>query len=654
MNPRMPLRPAPDWRHSIVSRTSMAVAAIAMVGLIVIAASERIAERVQGSGIAINVAGSLRHKSHRLANLALTAEDAPGRQRVVAEIAAFDTEIASDTLRGAIKRVSSRSMDTSYEKVKQTWSGVVKPHILRFANGASTVSKDGPALIAEIDLLVSTINEFVEHLELDAENRIRQLRLTLAAALALILILLMPTLVLLHRRVALPMEQLVAGAERVARGDFESPIRYQNHDELGHLAESFNLMSSQLASLCGRMEQQVAAKTAELSRSNRSLKLLYDSISHLYNAPGRQESYRKVLDDLEEVLGLSGSMLCQLPKHGGSASILASSIGNCDDRSAEGCPRCPEFDGYITTLARRERLRPAVPARAGNTGPVLRVLRPDGSDTRLRQLALRDADHHYGVLRVLLEEHHELEEWQEMLLNAVAKHIGIALGISFQSERDRLVALQEERSTIARELHDSLAQSLSYMKIQASLLQPMLDSPENSAKARVVLGDLREGINLAYRQLRELLSTFRLRMEGDFLDLLNATVGEYSARSGVPITLETQLHGCHLTPNQEIHALHVIREALSNMTRHARAANASVLIEYREDGEVIAVIDDDGIGLLSAGAAPAGHHGTAIMKERALSLRGSVQIDPRPGGGTRVTLRFPATQPDTETPHEHA
>lgn len=81
MNPRMPLRPAPDWRHSIVSRTSMAVAAIAMVGLIVIAASERIAERVQGSGIAINVAGSLRHKSHRLANLALTAEDAPGRQR---------------------------------------------------------------------------------------------------------------------------------------------------------------------------------------------------------------------------------------------------------------------------------------------------------------------------------------------------------------------------------------------------------------------------------------------------------------------------------------------------------------------------------------------------------------------------------------------
>jgi len=650
----MPPRPAPDWRHSIVSRTSMAVAGIAMVGLIVIAASERIAERVQGSGVAINAAGSLRHKSHRLVTLVLAAGGPSADRRVLDEIAAFDRAITSDTLLEAIRRVASQPMDASYDKVKLTWGELVRPHLLRLVNDPSSIRQDGPALLAETDQLVSRINEFVGHLEHDAENRIHLLRFTLAAALALILILLMPTLILLHRRVALPMEQLVAGAERIARGDFNSPIRYENHDELGHLAESFNLMSSQLAALCGRMEQPVAAKTAELSRSNRSLKLLYDSISHLYNAPGKPESYRKVLDDLEEVLGLSGSMICQLPKHGGSASIIASSIGNCDERGIEGCPQCPEFDGHTSTLARRGRLRPVTPAETLRNGNVLRVLRPDGSDTRLRQLALRDADRHYGVLRVLLEEHHELEGWQEMLLNAVAKHIGIAQGISFQSERERLVALQEERSTIARELHDSLAQSLSYMKIQASLLQPMLDAPERSAEAQVVLGDLREGISAAYRQLRELLSTFRLQMEGDFLNLLNLTVSEYSARSGVPITLETQLDGCHLTPNQEIHALHVVREALSNMTRHARSRRASVLIEYRENHEVIAVIDDDGVGLPAGGAVPVGHHGTTIMKERARSLQGSVHIDLRPGGGTRVTLRFPASQPDTEKQREHA
>lgn len=632
----------------------MAIVGIATIGLVVIGASERIAERVQGSGVAINVAGSLRHRSHRLASLALTANDAPARQRVREEIAAFDQAIASDTLLEIIKRASSEPMDASYRQVEQIWTDRVKPHALRFADKAAAATTDGPALVAEMDQLVFSINEFVGHLERDTEDRIRHLRLALAAALALILILLVPTLILLHRRVALPMKQLLAGAERVARGDFDTPIRYANHDELGHLAESFNLMSAQLATLCGRMEQQVAAKTAELSRSNRSLKLLYDSISHLYNASSKPESYRKVLDDLEEVLGLSGSMLCQLPKHGGTATILATSVGSCDERSIERCLQCPEFDGHTSTLTRHGKLKPQVSADRRKNGRVLKVLRPDGSDTRLRQLALRDADRNYGVLRILLEEHHELEGWQEMLLKAVARHIGIALGITFQSERDRLVALQEERSTIARELHDSLAQSLSYMKIQASLLQPMLDSPERSAEAKVVLGDLREGINSAYRQLRELLSTFRLQMEGDFLNLLKITVSEYSTRSGVPISLETRLDGCHLTPNQEIHALHVVREALSNMTHHAAARNAEILIEYRDQQEVVITIDDDGVGPITTGAAPAGHHGAAIMKERARSLGGTVQIDPGSESGTRVTLRFPVTQPDAGTRSDHA
>ena len=649
----MPTRPAPDWRHSIVSRTSMAIAGIATIGVIVIGTSERIAERIQGSGVSINEAGSLRRVSHRLVNLALTATAAQGQEKLREAIGAFDVALQSNTLREAIERTASDEMTATFEQIATSWQTQVKPHLLAYASKPGTTLAEATSLLAEIDQLVIYIDDLVRHLETDTEDRIRHLRLTLAASLALILILVVPTLILLRRRVALPMEQLIAGAGRVARGDFTSPINYTAHDELGYLARSFDLMSTQLASLYNRMEHQVEAKTAELSRSNRSLKLLYDSISHLYNASNRPESYRKVLDDLEEVLGLSGSMLCQLPKHQGTASIVTSTIGDCEDRSIAACLKCPEFDGQASIVPRRRKLQAKVPMTDKESTPLLKVVRPNGVSARLRQLPLVDADRRYGVLRVLLEAHQELEPWQEMLLEAVARHIGIALGISFQSERDRLVALQEERSTIARELHDSLAQSLSYMKIQASLLQPLLSDPERSAQAQVVLNDLREGINSAYRQLRELLSTFRLGMEGDFLNLLNVTVDEYRARSGVPISLETRLEGCHLTPNQEIHSLHVVREALSNMTRHARASHARIVIEYRDPNEVVAIIEDDGVGPFASAGELGGHHGTSIMKERARTLGGSVNVAPREGGGTRVTLRFPTVMTAAEAQTDH-
>jgi two-component system nitrate/nitrite sensor histidine kinase NarX len=220
--------------------------------------------------------------------------------------------------------------------------------------------------------------------------------------------------------------------------------------------------------------------------------------------------------------------------------------------------------------------------------------------------------------------------------------MGIALGISLQSERDRLLALQEERSTIARELHDSLAQSLSYMKIQASLLSPALDRADGHDDAREILSDLREGINAAYRQLRELLSTFRLRMEGDFAGLLGNTVEEYASRSGTPIELDIRLADCHLAPNQEIHVLHIVREALSNATRHAGASRIHVGLSAAPGGEVRVVVEDDGKGVDPRAAAELHHYGLTIMDERARGLGGSLEIAGRAGGGTCVAVRFDA------------
>jgi len=115
-------------------------------------------------------------------------------------------------------------------------------------------------------------------------------------------------------------------------------------------------------------------------------------------------------------------------------------------------------------------------------------------------------------------------------------------------------------------------------------------------------------------------------------------VTEFSDRGGIPVTLEVHLAGCTLTPNEEIHALQIMREALSNVINHARAHRAEVKVICNSDGSVSATVIDDGIGIRQA--AGTHHYGMTIMEERAKNLGGHLSIENLPALGTRVMLHF--------------
>jgi two-component system nitrate/nitrite sensor histidine kinase NarX len=103
--------------------------------------------------------------------------------------------------------------------------------------------------------------------------------------------------------------------------------------------------------------------------------------------------------------------------------------------------------------------------------------------------------------------------------------------------------------------------------------------------------------------------------------------------------LDNRLVNCELTANEEFHVLQVIREALSNIVHHASADSAFIELAMEANGSVVVTIDDDGVGCRPATDGH-GHHGHTIMKERAFSLGGNIEIVTRPQGGTRVKLTF--------------
>lgn len=251
-----------------------------------------------------------------------------------------------------------------------------------------------------------------------------------------------------------------------------------------------------------------------------------------------------------------------------------------------------------------------------------------------------------GVLLVEANVEHVFDETETQLIEVTAHLLSMVMGFQGREQEGRRLALLEERAAIARELHDSLAQSLSFMKIQISRLQTANDKQLATVEFRSIINELREGLDTAYRELRELLATFRVHMDVRGLNsAIQSAIDEFSQRSNLSISLDNRLINCRLTVNEEFHILHVLREALSNVVRHANATSVEISLNFQSSGTIIVIVDDDGIGYTATEAS--GHYGQSIMQERADSLGGNIAVLRRKQGGTRVRLIFTPQLPQS-------
>ncbi|MEW5786948.1 MAG: histidine kinase [Pseudomonadota bacterium] len=629
--PRPHLSPLLSWKalqNSLLLRMGGAIAAIALLAVLGMSVSGLVAESTQGSGEAINRAGSLRMQGWHMAALYLAAplpEVTDGRQPMAQAIGRFESTLASEAIQAMLPRAGNTRLETTYRLVEQEWRQRIRPRFAALAETGSGDTDPGAraAVLADMGRFVDLINDLVKQMEDTTEAKILVMRLVLGVALLLTVLVVLLTGHLIHNHLVQPLRGLLTLAADVGRGDLARRTPHTGEDELGQLGRAFNLMTEDLAKLYADLESRVRQKTAELTRSNQSLELLYHSIARLHGEPPGRDTYLAVLRDIEQLLGLGHGIICLGERGGASGVAVATTMapGDANPCDKAECLWCHGTDQTRISIA---------------------------SDFHRRlTLPLADAESQYGVLILEVPAGLQLEAWQVQLLEALSRHIGVAIGAERRMEQNRRLALLEERAVIARELHDSLAQSLAYMKIQVSRLQRALKDPDKQGEAGQILLELREGLSGAYRQLRELLTTFRLKMEGqDLISALRQTVAEFAERGGLDIHLEMGqnggrnggLAGCPLTPNEEIHILHVVREALSNVLNHARASQAVVSLACADNGELSVAVEDNGTGI--ARMANLHHYGMTIMEERARTLDGRIEVGPREGGGTRVVLVF--------------
>ena len=598
---------------SIIFRSGLSMGGIVLLALLSMISSVFIAESSKGDAAAINLAGSLRMQSYRIATRLQQSNSAATRlQAVDREIGEFERRLDQLWQTGAISPAAGDPRHQTLDLIGAAWRDTLKPALQTLAAGEAPAT----AYLDQVDAFVAQLDAFVKLLEQDTEAKMLLLRLVQGIALFMILVLIFAAMHQLHTNVVTPLRDLVELARKAQRGDLTVRAGHVGNDELGVLGHAFNLMAANLSAMYAELEARVEQQTLALRISNRSLELLYRTARRLGETALDEAAYQTLLVEVEKLTGMGSVTLCLMqPETGQTLQVFSAR------------PRSTTLPPFCT--------RPDCAACRGDG-----ATHPLAISAEVFSIPLKDQDQHFGVLIVRNPGLDTVTAWQLPLLEAVARHIAATLRANEQTEHRRRLELLEERNAIARELHDSLAQALSYLKIQVSRLQNQLGSTAISPETSAIVAELREGLNSAYRQLRELITTFRLKMAHSRLeDSLIETAQEFGRRGQAPITVDHAGWHCALNPNEQIHVMQIIREALNNAVKHAHAGQILVRLRELDEGEAIIEISDDGVGF-SACPERENHFGIHIMRERAEVLGGVLRLESPPSGGARVQLRF--------------
>jgi two-component system nitrate/nitrite sensor histidine kinase NarX len=255
-----------------------------------------------------------------------------------------------------------------------------------------------------------------------------------------------------------------------------------------------------------------------------------------------------------------------------------------------------------------------------------------------------------GVYNLFMDHDQPLPTDVSYLFNSISEHLGMALENGRLTRENMRISLMNERTMLANQIHDSLAQTLAYAKMRLTVLNEAMAGGDQERAGRY-LGDVEEAVDLAYSELRNLITQFRDRIDPrGLVPALREMAESFRQKANADVDFLNIAQDVVLTPEEEIQVFHIIQESLYNICKHARARHVIVTLDL-DEGQYVVNVADDGVGLAGDATSNVGRSfGLTIMQERAAKLNGQLSIESRPAGGTTVRLTFPAKQSGARQP----
>jgi nitrate/nitrite-specific signal transduction histidine kinase len=428
------------------------------------------------------------------------------------------------------------------------------------------------------------------------------------------------------RRITQPIVELIGAAREVAQGRFGQTITAETGDEIEELATQFNTMSAQLSESYANLEQKVAHRTQELS----TLNAIATTVSQSLN--------------LDEILNLALDKTLQaMDIEAGGIYVLDETVGTLSLATQRGFS--PEAIPEIDRLQVGEGFSGRVvesgePLAVADVATDHRLTRMVVRNEGLRSVAVAPLNSSGKVLGTLFAITHDYREFTDQdiqLLTSIGNQIGVAVENARLYEQAQQAAIIEERGRLARELHDSVTQSLYSLTLLAEAGQRLAKAGEID-RVREFMHRLGEIGQQSLKEMRLLVYELRplaLREEG-LVGALNQRLDAVERRAGVDARLAVE--GEFTISERAEEALYrIAQEALNNALKHA--APTSVEVSIRADGQRVELeIVDDGKGFDLDAASSGGGLGLISMRERAEGIGATYRVTSAADKGTKVSV----------------
>jgi len=583
--------------------------------------------QLEGGAAAVNEAGRMRMQTWRLTSSVQAQRSASEVQALVQQ---FDSSLA--VLReGDPSRPLFVPWDPDVRRefgaVERLWQG-------QRALWSAPAVPDDPVLLRSADEFVMAIDRLVLAIEHQLAGFTALLNLFQFAMMALAIAAAVVMLYTGYQYVINPLSHLRRGLAQVEGGQFGARIDVDTQDEFGQVAAGFNRMAATLQSLYQGLEAKVQAKTQRIEAQRARLEALYEVSAFLAKANTIEELSRGFSQRVRMVMKADAVAVRWSDEANQRYLMLASDCFPQEMQDEErsliaGACAC----GNLQPDARTR----VIPIHSHEAAPMRHCAR--AGYQHLVSVPVRLQQRVIGEIDLFFRSDIHLNADEIELLDALASHLASALEGLRAAALEREAAVGEERALLARELHDSIAQSLAFLKIQAQLLRGAVQK-QQPEKVQSTLDELDAGLKESINDVRELLVHFRTRTNtGDIASALQETLQKFQHQTGLPTRLQLDGEGLPLPADVQVQVLHVVQEALSNVRKHADASHVS--LDVHKGARWRFVVRDNGGGFDTAQQHGETHVGTKIMRERAERIGATVQIQSLPGQGTTVTLTLP-------------
>jgi len=277
--------------------------------------------------------------------------------------------------------------------------------------------------------------------------------------------------------------------------------------------------------------------------------------------------------------------------------------------------------------------------------PLRDICYPPGTPAQAVAVVRLDFDTNpVGVLWIARLNHRPYTETDLVWLECVADQVVIAIQHGLMTSQLQSLSITEERTRIAREMHDGLAQVLGYLNLQVQTLEALL-TQDKREELRSELAQMRKAVRLAHADIRENILSLRttLANEGGLTAAVGEYLDEFGIQNGIDTRFENRVCGeLDLSSIAEVQLVCIMQEALANVRKHASAGRVDVLLERENQGEqsfIVLQVRDDGVGFVQRDSKR--RFGLQTMRERAESVQGCLTIESTPGAGTTVICKLP-------------